>query len=442
MSNLYPQLKIFTLSCLLLIVHLAHAQKVRVIDNKGTIQEINNNTVTTNISAPAAPLEGDVWFDISGTSTISKIYDTTGNWLVIDVDAVTTATATPAVKNMGDIWFDTNATPNILKVWDGNTWLSLGNNFWSLTGNSGTNATTDFAGTTDAQDFVFKANNIEKLRLVATKGQVLVNQATSFNDHPLVIKANGDDVLAFQDNTGVPKWHWNLLNGGLNFVESNVLDYRLFLQNGGKIGINTSDPQSILDINGSVSTPIMQTTANFTATDAHHTIILGDNHMVTLPAANTCEGRIYVLKNPNSFATAVSAYTNLEGVANILTLNNKSTIWLQSDNAVWQQISGGNNSNYAPIKNITSNYTLLEAYNAHVITVNSATDVTLTLPAGLLEGFNVSVYQTGVGKVLFVGAGTTLKNRLNRFKTAGLDAGIGIIATATDIFHLTGDLKR
>ena len=114
----------------------------------------------------------------------------------------------------------------------------------------------------------------------------------------MVIKANGDDVLAFQDNTGVPKWHWNLLNGGLNFVESNVLDYILFLQNGGKIGINTSDPQSILDINGSVSTPIMQTTANFTATDAHHTIILGDNHMVTLPAANTCEGRIYVLKNP------------------------------------------------------------------------------------------------------------------------------------------------
>jgi len=36
---------------------------------------------------------------------------------------------------------------------------------WSLTGNSGTNSGTNFLGTTDNQDLVFKTNNIERLRL-------------------------------------------------------------------------------------------------------------------------------------------------------------------------------------------------------------------------------------------------------------------------------------
>ncbi|MEZ4969987.1 MAG: hypothetical protein R2814_10090 [Flavobacteriaceae bacterium] len=117
-------------------------------------------------------------------------------------------------------------------------------------GNSGTNANTNFAGTTDSQDFVLKANNTEKLRLVRNKGQVLVNQATTFNNHPLVVRANGVDVLAFEDNTGTPKWHWNLLSNGLNFVESNIADYRLFLENGGNVGIDTNDPTEKLDVNG------------------------------------------------------------------------------------------------------------------------------------------------------------------------------------------------
>ncbi len=87
--------------------------------------------------------------------------------------------------------------------------------------------------------------------MVQDRGQVLINQATVFNNHPLVIKANGVDVLAFQDNTGTSRWHWNLLSNGLNFVESNVADYRLFLENGGQVGINTNTPSETLDVNGS-----------------------------------------------------------------------------------------------------------------------------------------------------------------------------------------------
>jgi hypothetical protein len=96
----------------------------------------------------------------------------------------------------------------------------------------------------------------------------------------------------------------------------------------------------------------------------------------------------------------------------------------------------------ATIKALTANYTLIAADNGTVITINNALATTLTIPSGLPVGFNVSVYQIGNGNITITGSGTTVKNRLIRFKTAGLDAGIGIISTATNIFHITGDLKK
>lgn len=59
-----------------------------------------------------------------------------------------------------------------LYYWDnsGSSWISLSNG-WQLTGNSGTVAGTDFIGTTDNQDLVFKANNLERMRLTTT-GQI------------------------------------------------------------------------------------------------------------------------------------------------------------------------------------------------------------------------------------------------------------------------------
>ena len=159
-----------------------------------------------------------------------------------------------------------NTTLNQVYQYNGSAWSAIGEttNSWGTTGNAGTSTTTNFIGTSDARDLVLKAKGTEKLRLVQNKGQVLVNRATSFKDHPLVLRANGNDILAFEDSAGVPKWHWNILGGGLNFVESNVADYRLFLKNGGNVGFDTSNPAYTADINGTariVNTPTI-TTAN------------------------------------------------------------------------------------------------------------------------------------------------------------------------------------
>lgn len=39
---------------------------------------------------------------------------------------------------------------------------------WSVTGNRGTNPGTNFLGTTDNKDAVFKTNNAERMRLMAS----------------------------------------------------------------------------------------------------------------------------------------------------------------------------------------------------------------------------------------------------------------------------------
>ena len=111
------------------------AQAVKVIDNKGTIYTIRNNKVTTATSAPTIPVEGDVWIDTSGTSTISKIFDDVNGWIIIDLDNVITNTTAPTTKNIGDVWFDT--TTKLTKVFNGTNWIELG----------GTNTTFEVLGT-------------------------------------------------------------------------------------------------------------------------------------------------------------------------------------------------------------------------------------------------------------------------------------------------------
>ena len=208
---------------------------------------IISQTIITNIDITAQNAgEGDLY--IHNTSNVIYIGLSSGSYHPINKNLQEIlAEANDAnelkITNLGA---PTNPKDAVTKEYVDN--LTGGGN-WNITGNSGT-SNSNFIGTTDTQDLVLKSNNTEKLRLVNDIGQVLVNQAASFNDHPLVIKANGVDVLAFEDESGIPKWHWNLLANGLNFVESNVLDYRLYLQNGGNIGINTSNPTATLHIAG------------------------------------------------------------------------------------------------------------------------------------------------------------------------------------------------
>ncbi|WP_417799580.1 hypothetical protein [Tenacibaculum sp.] len=353
LNHIYNTLKSLAILLIITFSNTVSSQEIRVIDNKGTIQKVNNNNVSTSTTAPTLPVENDVWFDT--TNNEIKIYDVIDGWkLITSILAsqnfytangnLTTDRTLSGINNFGLTLENLNhfqlfsnsvevngtnstqirSTGGTMQISSGtsslisagttmelsapsnimlqsptefnSTLLDVNNssgtsgqilsstgtgidwidspslNSWLITGNNGTNPSTNFLGTTDAQDLVLRAGNIEKLRLNNNVGQVLVNQASVFNTHPLVIKANGVDVLAFEDNTGTPRWHWNLLADGLNFVESNVEDYRLFLENGGDVGINTSDPTEKLDVNGRFRVRDIQTvtsTSDILTTDVN-----------------------------------------------------------------------------------------------------------------------------------------------------------------------------
>ena len=79
-----------------------------------------------------------------------------------------------ATPSLGLLIYQTDGIPGFY-YFSGSEWTELSSqaSAWSLSGNTGTNSTTDFIGTSDAQDLSFRTNNIDRLRL-SQSGQLEV----------------------------------------------------------------------------------------------------------------------------------------------------------------------------------------------------------------------------------------------------------------------------
>jgi hypothetical protein len=126
---------------------------------------------------------------------------------------------------------------------------------WQVGGNSNTNPPTDFLGTTDNQPLVVKTGDAERLR-VAANGNVGIG-TTNPGRWPLSIqaRAGAQELISFMDPSGNTKWHinQNWISSGLNFVETGVADFRVFIATGGNVGIGTNAPASKLHVAGDVT---------------------------------------------------------------------------------------------------------------------------------------------------------------------------------------------
>ncbi len=139
---------------------------------------------------------------------------------------------------------------------------------------------------------------------------------------------------------------------------------------------------STLQIEGSLSTSILSTTGNLTLTEDHHTIHITGTHNITLPNANTCEGRIYVLKNSTNANRTISTYRDLTN-SNQTTINSQSVLWIKSDGTNWQQINNSNStgsstSSVVALGKIAGNGTNLKTQGASVVR-NGFGNYTVTL---------------------------------------------------------------
>jgi len=166
-------------------------------------------------------------------------------------------------------------------VYNGTSWQMVNSNSgWGLTGNTGTNATSNFIGTGDNNDVVFKANNVEAMRIKAN-GKTGIGTANAYAKLTVASNDSGYVVSALQNtsasgysgqwyvnsagllgghtgfgNATTPKWQNSFYTGSIgNYpVIFTVFDQeRMRIATDGKVGIGTSTPLQQLHVNGNLN---------------------------------------------------------------------------------------------------------------------------------------------------------------------------------------------
>ncbi|MFD2942220.1 hypothetical protein [Flavobacterium notoginsengisoli] len=104
---------------------------------------------------------------------------------------------------------------------DGTEWLRMPTAPWNITGNAGTNASTNFLGTTDAVDLAIKTNNTEQMRITktgnvlvgtttvptgGTNAKLIVNNGTTAGALQIIDGSQADGKVLTSDANGVGSW--------------------------------------------------------------------------------------------------------------------------------------------------------------------------------------------------------------------------------------------
>ena len=107
----------------------------------------------------------------------------------------------------------------------------------------------------------------------------------------------------------------------------------------GNVGVGTSNPKSILDVNGALGTKISTQTgsADVTLDNTATVWYFTGTANVLLPAANTCTNRRYMIANRSASVRTISAFISLSGVSSTSIAGNVS-IEIISDGTNWLRL--------------------------------------------------------------------------------------------------------
>ncbi|MFZ1368981.1 MAG: hypothetical protein WAR78_01280, partial [Ferruginibacter sp.] len=115
---------------------------------------------------------------------------------------------------------------------------------------------------------------------------------------------------------------------------------RIAIDNTGYVGVRTTSPLSHLDVLGSTANAITVSDLSQVLNEFDHTHVILNTAgaiTITLPAANTCARREYVIVNQDNAAKTITSYLDFTGAANT-TIPANGSITLQSSGTNWYRI--------------------------------------------------------------------------------------------------------
>lgn len=144
------------------------------------------------------------------------------------------------LNNLGGINFE-NASDGSSRRWQ------IRNDV-SVFGDFSIRQSTTQSGTTFTDRLYIASTGAATFSSSVTAGGLYINSSTGTE------RINVNGAIGFQNTSGTQKYHLSYFNGGLNFTETGVADYRLFIKDGGNVGIGTTSPSAKLEVNGDIKT--------------------------------------------------------------------------------------------------------------------------------------------------------------------------------------------
>lgn len=158
--------------------------------------------------------------------------------------------------------------------WDSAAWISVtqsSSNDWSILGNAGTNASTNFIGTTDAAALTLRTNNTERFRIPNAEQVHALSRGTQalpfysweedtntgmwlIQGDELGFSAGNIDFLRFRER-GQDEAVFNINGNDVDFRVETDNEANMFFIDGGdnQIGIKTNNPQNDIHIAGNTT---------------------------------------------------------------------------------------------------------------------------------------------------------------------------------------------
>lgn len=288
-------------------------------------------------------------------------------------------------------------------------WVKITGNGWSLTGNSGTSATTNFLGTTDAVSLNFKVNNYKSGLIDYT-----ANSNTGFGYKTLNGNTTGSDNSAFG---------YNVLQANTTGSENTAVGY----------------VSQMLNTSGSNNTSLGAYSLYFNTSGSYNTSVgmnsLGSN---TNGNYNSSLGSYALSSNSSGFCNSAVGYSALN--SNSTGSNNTAT----GHNALLNNSTASNNCSYgfqSSYNNTTGGNNVVIGFQSAFTNSTGSNNTYVGYQAGysnavsgnVFIGYQAGYSETGSNKLYIANSNTTVPLIYGDFSTARIGIGTNAPGHALDV---------